>query len=274
MVFNKLYRLYRSQASSSLTWEMDLSTRPVLYLGRTPELLQQSVQTLQQKLIDLGCLKQASGKFDEDTQQAVKVFQRQRGLKVDGIVGPLTWASLLYPTLSISTNLTEEHRHFIQDLQSILKEEGFYMETTGQFDRQTDRALRSFQRYYGLRPDGLAGPITWTMLKGQRPVPKPTLWPLSRMTYRCERILEQLLIIAAVWIGILWNPFHVQQTELSLLAALVVAYSLTIAGPLIFEKVLPKLHLGEHGFILRYAPYVLVGLLWEPILQFVTVALS
>ena len=274
MFFNQLYRLYRSQASSSLTWEMDLSTRPVLYLGRTPELLQQSVHTLEHRLIELGCLHQASGKFDEDTKRAVEAFQRQQGLKVDGIVGPLTWASLLYPTLSINTGTKADHRCFIQDLQHILKQEGFYLEITGEFDRQTDKALRSFQRYYGLRPDGLAGPITWTMLKGQRPVAKPTIWPLSRLTYRCERMLEQLLIIAAVWVGILWNPFHVRQEELSLLAALVVAYSLTVVGPLIFEKVLPKLHLGEHGFILRYAPYVLIGLMWEPILQFVTSALS
>jgi hypothetical protein len=274
MFFTKFYPLYRPQVSTSLDWKTDLSIRQVLYLGRTPESLQQSVYTLQHRLIELGYLHQANGKFDEGTKQAVETFQRQQGLKVDGIVGPLTWAALLYPKLSININTSEEQRSFIQDLQHILKEEGFYLEITGEFDRQTDKALRSFQRYYGLRPDGFAGPITWTMLKGQRPVPKPTIWPLSRLTYRCERILEQLLIIASVWIGILWNPFNVQQTELSLLAALVVAYSLTIVGSSIFEKVLPKLHLGDHGFILRYSPYVLIGLLWEPILQFITAALS
>ena len=34
------------------------------------------------------------GDFGKDTLAAVKAFQQDRGLKVDGIVGPKTWAAL------------------------------------------------------------------------------------------------------------------------------------------------------------------------------------
>ena len=34
------------------------------------------------------------GIFGENTESAVKAFQKSKKLKVDGIVGPLTWAAL------------------------------------------------------------------------------------------------------------------------------------------------------------------------------------
>lgn len=36
-----------------------------------------------------------NGLFDSSTEYAVRKYQKQHGLKVDGVVGPLTWASLL-----------------------------------------------------------------------------------------------------------------------------------------------------------------------------------
>jgi peptidoglycan hydrolase-like protein with peptidoglycan-binding domain len=37
----------------------------------------------------------ADGKFGPQTDAAVRIYQRQHGLTVDGIVGRQTWASLL-----------------------------------------------------------------------------------------------------------------------------------------------------------------------------------
>lgn len=36
------------------------------------------------------------GNFDENTRQIIEAFQRNRGMKADGIVGPLTWVRLFH----------------------------------------------------------------------------------------------------------------------------------------------------------------------------------
>ena len=33
--------------------------------------------------------------FGKDTEKAVKAFQKKKGLKADGIIGPKTWIKLL-----------------------------------------------------------------------------------------------------------------------------------------------------------------------------------
>ena len=264
----------RRQVPSLTDWDLALSTSPVLHIHRTPQLLAQSTFELQEKLYDMKLLETITGRFDHKTKLAVEAFQRDIGLKVDGVVGPLTWAALRYLTLALDTAVNDAASGDVQRLQKILHEEGFLLERTGEFDRATDKALRRFQRYYGLRPDGVCGPVTWTMLLGQRPMPKPCLWPWSRLSYQGERIAEQLLIILAVWAGIMWNPLGIEQEELSLLAAFVLAYGLTMVGPFVIDKFLPKALCYTHHPLLRYAPYVMVGLLWSPILKAVAAALS
>jgi len=48
----------------------------------------------QRKLMDLGLMSQATGRFGPETEAAVKRFQELYGLAVDGIVGPLTFQAL------------------------------------------------------------------------------------------------------------------------------------------------------------------------------------
>lgn len=53
------------------------------------------VQLVQQRLRELGfSVGEVSGFFDESTQEAVKAFQKTRGLATDGIVGPETYSAL------------------------------------------------------------------------------------------------------------------------------------------------------------------------------------
>lgn len=52
------------------------------------------VSTIQQKLAEAGLRSGTKGIFDEETQEAVRQFQQEKGLKIDGIVGPQTLAAL------------------------------------------------------------------------------------------------------------------------------------------------------------------------------------
>ena len=50
---------------------------------------------LQTRLGAVGIIVPVDGVFSATTEEAVKVFQADRGLTVDGIVGPKTWAKLV-----------------------------------------------------------------------------------------------------------------------------------------------------------------------------------
>lgn len=68
----------------------------------TPAIVK-DVEILQQVLKDWGVLAanaQRDGKFGKNTEAAVKLFQEKRALEQDGIVGPITWGTLLKLTPS------------------------------------------------------------------------------------------------------------------------------------------------------------------------------
>jgi len=79
-------------------------TRPLLriedgFANVTPE-LKNDVKELQELLVERGFplpVGGVDGLFGSETQQAVKYFQASRDLRVDGIVGPITWGALLRP---------------------------------------------------------------------------------------------------------------------------------------------------------------------------------
>lgn len=73
--------------------DAEAAKKPTLRKGCSGE----AVKELQMLLIgqDYGCGKWgADGEFGRDTEKAVKAFQAEHKLKVDGIVGPATWAAL------------------------------------------------------------------------------------------------------------------------------------------------------------------------------------
>ena len=67
------------------------TVKPILRRGSRGD----NVRELQRQLTDLGySCGVADGVFGAKTETAVKDFQRDHGLKADGIVGPLTWAAI------------------------------------------------------------------------------------------------------------------------------------------------------------------------------------
>jgi N-acetylmuramoyl-L-alanine amidase len=106
-------------------------------------------------------------RFDGALEDAVRAFQQNRGLITDGVVGSSTYRALRDARWSLgdrmlclqaSNTMTGDD---VFALQERLLELGYDSgRADGVFGRQTEQALRSFQRDYGMAPDGICGPRT------------------------------------------------------------------------------------------------------------------
>jgi peptidoglycan hydrolase-like protein with peptidoglycan-binding domain len=102
------------------------------------------------------------------TRQAIRIFQRRRGLAVDGLAGPRTRAALgplgspLFGARAIQRGLTG---YDVAVLQFLLGRLGLRPgRLDAHFGAGTERAVRRFQRSKGLKPDGVVGRRTARML--------------------------------------------------------------------------------------------------------------
>ena len=101
----------------------------------------------------------ADGIFGVRTDAAVKQFQKDRGLTVDGIVGSQTWGALLPPTIRRGSRGDDVKR-----LQMVLNEMGYSLVIDGIFGFNTEAAVKRFQKNSYLEVDGIVGPLTWYAL--------------------------------------------------------------------------------------------------------------
>ena len=132
-----------------------------------------AVAEIQSTLVTLGLLRCAPDVpvFDQPTDWAVREFQQNRGLVADGIVGPETYAALQAARLKLGDRLLSlAGKRFTGDdvaaLQERLSELGFDTgRADGVFGPQTEKALKGFQREYGLVSDGVCGPSTLRALR-------------------------------------------------------------------------------------------------------------
>jgi peptidoglycan hydrolase-like protein with peptidoglycan-binding domain len=108
------------------------------------------------------------------TTRAVRALQRRAGLTVDGVAGPVTLRAL--GPFARHAPGTRELRlgrsgMDVAWLQFALALHGFRIGTIdGGFGLHTDWALRRFQYWVGLHPDGRAGAATFAALR--RPAPR------------------------------------------------------------------------------------------------------
>lgn len=77
-----------------VTAESDDEPRQLFYLDHQPLMVGDDVEAVQAALARLGHRINADGKFGQETDRIVRVFQKSAGLKVDGIVGSVTRARL------------------------------------------------------------------------------------------------------------------------------------------------------------------------------------
>lgn len=109
-----------------------------------------------------------AARFDAACDRAVRTFQQQRGLSVDGVVGPATYRALDEARWRLGDRIlaySVTHPLVGDDvaaLQRRLLELGFDAgRDDGVLGPETEQALRDFQRNVGLRPDGTCGPSTF-----------------------------------------------------------------------------------------------------------------
>ena len=110
----------------------------------------------------------ASDCFDDAVDRAVRSFQQERGLTVDGVVGPQTFRRLEEARWALGDRvLSYSPGHVVSGddvltLPQRLSGLGFDLgRVDGVFGVRTDAALREFQRSVGVDADGTCGPSTF-----------------------------------------------------------------------------------------------------------------
>lgn len=131
------------------------------------------------------------GVFGEQTENSVKIFQKQFNLTADGIVGNATWYKINYiyvavkklaelgsegivdreigdyPGFSIRRGDRSVYSQEIQFFLSIISnftDEIPSVKIDGNFGKSTEAAVIAFQRWIGITADGIVGRVTWDRL--------------------------------------------------------------------------------------------------------------
>ena len=129
-----------------------------------------AVKDLQTKLKKLGFYNAyVDGSYGDTTVAAVKAFQKKYNLTADGVAGSETLKKLdsAYKNADSNTSTDDDSLRkgatgtAVKTLQTNLKKLGFYTAyVDGSFGATTERAVKAFQKKYGLTADGVAGSAT------------------------------------------------------------------------------------------------------------------
>lgn len=142
-----------------------------------------AVAEIRAKLVQLGLLPEQpptspdEAVFDQETYDAVRLFQQQRGLTSNGVVDQQSYRVLDEARWSLGDRLLGYHPgnlltgDDVQTLQRRLIELGFDTgRADGVYGPATERAVRELQRNIGVPADGTCGPATFKAMARLAPI--------------------------------------------------------------------------------------------------------
>lgn len=159
--------------------------------GEDVQILQRWLNRIRTNFPNIPLITNPNGYFGADTTSAVRTFQQNQKLSVDGIVGRSTWyeISRVYAAVRNLASLKSEGERIgigtnppstvlrvgstgpsVIELQFILNVlSAFYpvipyVTEDGGFGTQTGDSVMAFQKLFDLTPDGIVGPGTWNKL--------------------------------------------------------------------------------------------------------------
>ena len=148
------------------------------------------VSQAQARLVQLGYYQgEYDGIFGYSTYLAVKGFQANNSLTVDGVIGELTIARLYSAGAVNKAGAVDGSAYHLRVaygddgsavslVQGLLRNLNYYNGAVdGAFGYSTYLALRDFQDLNKLSVDGVVGPLTWALLQSPAAIPKPVTPP-------------------------------------------------------------------------------------------------
>lgn len=171
-------RLFHAAATPNSPEVIGTAFAILSYGSESPEVIQ--VQTrLKELKYYVGAL---DGIFRGLTRSAVVAFQRNNGLKADGLVGSATWAKLFGPGAVVATppppvasGLSEGATgDAVTRLQQVLTALGYYHgPINGTYTVYITQAVTAFQKKYGLPETGVMDAATTTQMNAVYTPPNP-----------------------------------------------------------------------------------------------------